>query len=226
MIQPVALREEDARAKPILFSAPMVRAILDGRKTQTRRICKTQPETAIGSCHWSDTGWAIENPTGSCSCKPVRVRYAVGDVLWVRETWATAAFWNNYPPSDLPRGTAIWYRADNEVQAMDKWRPSIFMPRWASRITLEVTGVRVERLQEISTEDAMAEGIPQTSGKAARLGLPGSDAPGHEWDNRTSIENYAGLWNSINGKGSWESNPWVEVYEFRRVDARAYLGMG
>jgi hypothetical protein len=169
------------KERPILFSAPMVLAILEGRKTQTRRVVKKQ--------HGQP-----------------------GDRLWVRETWAAGA--DDGPveltckPSEMdPLKTSIYFRACKFPQSAFCWRPSIFMPRWASRITLEITGVRVERLQDISGNDVLAEGVD--NGKS-------NTAMGKSWESMQRMA-YADLWERINGPGSWSLNPWVWVIEFRRI---------
>ncbi len=198
------------KERPILFSAPMVRALLDGSKTQTRRIVKPQPEDS-----WVDDGHG--NPTQCPYGDPV-------DRLWVRETWQ---YWD-WTEDGMPW---IKYRADDSIKFFDstipeewaerveniwaelsedlnylidnaardqKWRPSIFMPRWASRITLEITGVRVEPLRDISMQDAFAEGCMLSTSKTEPL-------------------DYQNLWDTINGKGSWDANPWVWVIEFKMI---------
>ena len=171
---------------PILFSAPMVRAILEGCKTQTRRVINAK---RAGHC-----------PYG-----------APGDRLWVRETWATVATYDHLKPSLIPKGDALWpvvyYAAYPEAAAWHspnrgRVRPSIFMPRWASRITLEITGIRVERVQSIKTSDIVAEGVsPDESylGSANRYRHP-----------------FVELWDSINYKRGygWDQNPWVWVISF------------
>jgi hypothetical protein len=169
------------KERPILFSGQMVNAIRDGRKRQTRRKLKGRLDLDFKNTIAAVT---IDCPYG----KP-------GDKLWCRETWA--------PHSDMPR-SAI-YRCDRGGDYQDnvtpnfRWRPSIFMPRWASRILLEITAVRIERLQDISNADALAEGVE----------LRGEMRP---W----AI--YRELWESINGRGSWEVNPWVWVIEFRVLE--------
>jgi hypothetical protein len=166
------------KERPILFSGPMVRAILEGRKTQTRRIVKPQP-LCIASGEWIMNGSACKYG------KP-------GDRLWVRETW--------WAPRDDVRGEYkreyIKYAATLDGMGQPTWKPSIHMPRWASRINLEVVSVRVERLQNISEEDARAEGI---------------------WQPNWPLS-WRQLWESINGAGSWEANPWVWVVEFKRIE--------
>jgi hypothetical protein len=200
--------------RPILFSAEMVQALLDGRKTQTRRKVKL---TADGHAQAPSKylRWYPTDPGALQAC-----RYGQpGDLLWVRETWG--AVW----PADEPvplRQCEIEYRADLPPGCTDnpgewpadegngpevpKWRPSIHMPRWASRITLEVKGVRVERLQDISEDDARAEGVKPLD-YAAHHVAAGCGA-------RIAFEQ---IWNSINGPGAWEANPWVWVVSFERV---------
>lgn len=193
------------KERPILFSAPMVRALLGGTKTQTRRAVNPQQ-----AGNWSPKDSVIPSPYG----RP-------GDRLWVRESFRNdpASIFNGYGYN----GANLVYRADAPTptdRPGSPWRPSIYMPRWASRITLEITRVRGERLQAISNADARAEGIPQTYGDLCpelQFLCPGPD---HEYANRTSAENFAILWDSINGKRGfgWASNPWVWVIEFRRVE--------
>lgn len=181
---------------PILFSGPMVQAILDGRKTMTRRVIK-MPKWAQ-ECN-EDYEFEIDDDIPYSICKKTGCLAAIdcpygfpGDRLWVRETFC----------KDLDHN--VFYKADNMPPWEDtKWKPSIFMPRWASRITLEITNVRVERLQEISGKDILAEGLD------VKFTIPGSfDA----------LERFHGLWDSINGKKyPWSSNPWVWVIEFKRI---------
>ncbi|OUM00532.1 hypothetical protein [Variovorax sp. JS1663] len=220
---------QPAKERPILFSAPMVRALQAGTKTQTRRVMARQKQHAFtdytlfgqrghpddeAACRggWAQPWVAVEHapdwPDGKedrCHCPYARAR---GDRLWVRET---------HRAEELPDGLdGIRYLADdafrpiegkNDVDAWLKLRdyggrkganvPGIHMTRWASRILLEVTRVRVERLQDISEADALAEGV---------AGHP--DGPWHA---------YRSLWTLINGAGSWAANPWVWVVEFRRI---------
>lgn len=207
-----------SREIPILFSAPMVRAILSGAKTQTRRILKQQPDyRGSDGCESDPDGWGWENDMGDhVPVRSARVRWAVGDRLWVRETWCAVndtAYggekWVDYRATpkfnaDHPAG---WENDPSDPIAL-KWRPSIFMPRWASRITLDVTGVRVERLQDITEADAVAEGCGwlDTGNSADNDLLVGDPVP-----------TYSRLWDHINGAGSWDANPWVVAIEFRRV---------
>jgi len=184
------------KERPILFSGPMVRAILDGRKTQTRRVVKPQ-EHAL---QWPACGCAT--PYG-----------APGDRLWVRETFTCVA-----GPNILP-GRVV-YRAD-EPELDVRWTPSIHMPRYRSRITLEVISVRVEPLNNISATDAIAEGI-EPYGQLIGLSvyttfrdyLTGAK-------DRAARQSFETLWESINGTGSWDANPWVWVVEFRRLEGGA-----
>lgn len=200
------------KERPIIFSAPSVRAILAGRKTMTRRPVKlpeiiSEPGDADAtSIGWIDHhesgpgwhGWMTEYPEeGSL---PLRRPYgAPGDRLWVRETWA--------PKAIDPECTVVAYRATDDA-CNGPWRTSIHMPRWASRITLEITGVRVERLQGISSDDCIAEGVGDPVGTPLRYG-----SVTEEWNRRT----FQWLWKSINGPGSWAENPWVWVLSFKRV---------
>lgn len=201
--------------RPILFSGPMVRALLDGRKTQTRRIfvppAPYAPHDDIG----------VEVAVGS-----IAPRIKAGDRLWVREA--------HYKTDDGDYERAVCAVDDDEVRdhlaTIDRlkashpqvdWgrharlRPGIHMPRWASRLTLTVTDVRVQRLQDISEEDAEAEGYPSPEQRAKSGVAEIRDAYPIAW--------YSWLWDSINGAGSWEANPWVAAYSFtverRNIDA-------
>ena len=209
------------KERPILFSGPMVRAILEGRKTQTRRIVKPQPHTSLNDGEPCGLGWHTPKvtmerwQTAETFSKELSRHCPYGkpgDRLWVRETFADVG----WPPT----GPQYVYRADpdsgdNDVQ---KWRPSLFMPRAASRITLEVVSVRVERLNAISEEDAKAEGAEEISLESqesineTRYG-PGLTDNGY-YPEVSYAEGYQRLWESINGPGSWNANPWVWVVEF------------
>lgn len=175
---------------PIIFSGPMVRAILEGRKTQTRRVAKYH--TDVRYCQYGTTG----------------------DRLWVRENWnaqnQSGQWWHEVKRDERPLHNWAW---TNPVfpayeSTPPRWLPSIHMPRAASRITLEVTGVRVERVQDISEDDARAEGVAPS--------IVGGDMGGIEYR-----AGYQSLWDSINSKRGfgWDANPWVWVVEFRRVEA-------
>jgi hypothetical protein len=193
----------DMSEKPILFSGPMVRAIMDGSKTMTRRIVKPQPppETLEMRLHgdewlpcWEDDDYAGCYVAHGDMGHRRRCPYGrPGDRLWVRETFQD----DSGLEFDMPMCV---YRATDNTAAT-RWRPSIHMPRWASRITLEVVAVRVERLNDISAYDAISEGIDLTGAT-----------------DRAARQSFQLLWESINGAGSWAANPWVWVVEFRRVE--------
>lgn len=203
--------------RPILFSAPMVRALLAGTKTQTRRGVKP----ALSEREWveqRDSGGFWRCADGEPTCHtgvwetheyaqqyPIVCPYGQpGDRLWVRET-------------HMDLGACYLYRADAGAELeraiaapRQPWRPAIHMPRFASRITLEVSGVRVERLQDISQDDARAEGAPPSH--------PSIDAVSREFGYPDFPRSwYAQLWEQINGPDSWAANPWVWVVEFKRV---------
>ncbi len=221
--------------RPILFSAPMVRAILAGTKTQTRRAIKPLPLRVNHGTNEMEVD--TEAMTDGRIMKLNRFGQP-GDRLWVRETFycdhcfypegtPPSCYWDGpnpraaHTPEQLAKERsdmleAMYYRADGEPEfeapeGPTPWRPSIHMPRWASRITLEVTGVRVERLQDISEADAIAEGVnvhPDHHGKPrANICSP--------------VQAYRDLWESINGQGSWAVNPWVWVISFHRLEANA-----
>lgn len=207
------------KERPILFSSPMVRAILEGRKTMTRRVVKLR--------HGADVV-----VTNGQVLKPARVDFAayvdcpfgkVGDRLWVREAWRTVAEANDLAPRNLSAAHRFWYEADApHPLGYGKLRPSIHMPRIASRILLEITGVRVERLQNISEADAQAEGVERVVAGVGwrRYCDPDSEEVGVPpcGDARRSFRS---LWKFINGDESWNANPWVWVVEFRRRHARS-----
>lgn len=264
------------KERPILFSAPMVRALLDGNKTQTRRVLKRQPDEH----HWQRLPGYELKPSKIVTINDrsaVKFYHAIpqnrewdtaldwllcqyghpGDRLWVREAWGyfdpdgTGEDYDRdhneegksgpctaYSAEMLQEGSPLrdyWrrriaYKATFAEQKYgmgpvgpSRWRPSIHMPRWASRITLEITGVRVERLQAISMHDVGEEGIgalledPDSkpgqafsqAEHAAIAGFPGRITP--------EVKGYAALWEQINGAGSWDANPWVWVVEFKNV---------
>lgn len=222
------------KERPILFSGPMVRAILGGQKTQTRRVEPLFPMNrghvqmlSDGRAEWSPDGGFDR---GVIAAKP---KYGVaGDRLWVKETFRLAVMLDGKSPHDVEglsdeanyreAWAPLMYLADGEKRwcsdgrlaafggVMGRLRPSIHMPRWASRITLEVVSVRVERLQEISGDDAFAEGVGQ------KIGMPlvhGHATP--EWNRRA----FEALWDKINAERGfgWDANPWVWAIEFRRT---------
>lgn len=199
------------KERGILYSAPMVLAKLAGVKTQTRRMLKPQP--VVRPIGW---GKFDDNPKMRIRCP-----YGYpGDRLWTRETWAVRRDRDEVKIRDLdPKLDGPWYRADGEepggcAGGIGKWRPSIFMPRWASRLLDEIVSVRVERLQDISEADAKAEG-------AAWRISPGGDHAGAFEHEATPIgyrNHYRDVWESINGAGSWEANPFVWVVETKPVE--------
>ena len=202
--------------RPIIFCGEMVRAILDGRKTQTRRIIKRParldaryyPLRAAGRYWWGyegfSTGLELVSPYG----------YPLASRLWVRETWAVAPI-------------AIHYRADNgfvsfpdeprlfEYASTKGWRPSIHMPRWASRLTLRVTDVRVQRVQDISEEDAIAEGVERVGDRYKGY----MQVFGEDYCPATAKTAFSQLWEVLNAKRGygWDANPWVWAISFERV---------
>lgn len=247
------------KERGMIFNSEMVRAILDGRKTQTRRIMKVQPESnqlglllITDSTKHSDIGkyhWAESNATGNhVRSKLFSSQFgAVGERIWVRETWAILGNedgcyvdWEDNLCKGDERSAARIYRASCEQRPGDyglwsipddaywkphtkehkfegAWRPSIHMPRWASRILLEITDVRVERLNAISEEDARAEGI--IDGGCLNCGEP--EPCGCANPEPDATDAFAYLWQSIYGQDNWNANPWVWVIEFKRVEGGA-----
>lgn len=227
------------KERPILFSPPMVRAILEDRKTQTRRAVRKQfaPDAEPAEVPaTSPEGWQISghsglwwDDAGACFDDAIRCPYGQpGDRLWVRETWQGPLVddFESYlaDPDKFKKPEFCEYAADGgpapEFVTLDdeleqRWRPSIHMPRWASRILLEVVSLRVERLADISKDDAMAEGIVlQPDG-----GFGLADSTHYNFSDPT--DSYCSLWESINGDGSWLLNPWVWVVEFKRLKGGA-----
>jgi len=202
------------KERPILFSGDMVRAILDGRKTQTRRILKSQAAKDCLIYHRPDGLYIWTTCGGVGVGLPFKCPYGrIGDRLWVRETWMCSTY-DNYGQG--PETRIFFYRADQWTEddfieweksngkfPPTKWKPSIFMPRKASRITLEITNVRFERLQDIDDEQSGKEGIRYFKYK------------GPYCDPGKLI--FKQLWESINGTDSWDANPWVWVIEFRQI---------
>lgn len=209
--------------KPILFSAPMVLALLAGTKTQTRRLLAPGAERLIcRTCGCSEKEWK----NSGCKCErgdlqwtPCDLpRYRVGDVLWVREAWQSDTNVNHLPPRDIPKESPVWYPADDgssfvtdwSIRSTSKTRPGMFMPRWASRITLRVTEVRVQRLRDISRDEAIAEGIQRVTG-LANFWAAGVDAKA----TMSPESAFAVLWDSLNAaRAPWSSNPFVAAYTF------------
>ena len=180
------------KEKPILFTGEMVRALLDGKKSQTRRVIKPQPNE--GGLRYCDiaTEWLDENDY------EYKCPYEVGTRLWVREAWHALDVCNKFKPRELAVETNIFYSCDKpqyNTTNLGKYRHARFMPRWASRITLEVTDVRAENLVTLSYNDAIKEGFD-------------------------SIKSFKAYWDKINKKRgfSWQSRPWVWIYEFKRSE--------
>lgn len=195
--------ETRMRDHPIIFTGPMVRALLDGSKTQTRRILKPQPT------HCNPAGIPRRaRPDGPSDMIPC-LYGKPGDRLWVRETLGHHVDKGHYyTATGMHVGPLLDYELEPSPSVGIPARaiPSIQMPRWASRILLEIVSVRVERLNDCSDADARAEGTPG-----------GHDViPSYNY-NATPSEHYSHLWESINGAGSWAVNPWVWVIEFKRV---------
>lgn len=222
------------KERPILFTGPMVRAILEGRKTVTRRVVKPQPDF-LGSM--VDPNTPFKTLDAGLHARITCPYGEPGDRLWVRETWTDVNMcgapalayradedirdlmeepgflddrgaFNYDDPRVKPYPFACWYAELDQA----RWRPSIHMPRWASRILLEITAVRVERLQDISEEQALAEGVHGEPCDHARqacsdIGCWGDTAKGA----------FGFLWEQLNGAGAWQANPWVWVVEFKRV---------
>lgn len=225
------------RSRPILFSAPMVLRLLDGSKTKTRRAVKGKPLRWINWFSDEDNNdkpgfledghsgpglyaYSLNYPDEGCALL-VCPHGAPGDRLWVKETWATEKRYDKRPPSRVPKTARVHYLADGSKPAWSgRTRVSIHMVRWASRITLELTDVRVERLTDISEVDASAEGI-QRLATTKRNGWPTGGFWGIEGvtdtDWRDPRDAFCQLWESINGPGSWAENPWVWALTFKRV---------
>lgn len=225
----------ETRERPILFSGPMVRAILDGRKTQTRRVVKwANQEHALVRLRdryaapvrdgigltWIPFGGSPEVPMPPEKISELSPYGSLGDRLWVRETWATEPQFDNRAPADIPATAHDVSRvlfAGGFVRSYHKLRPSIHMPRWASRLTLEITGVRVERLQVISEDDARAEGVKPSDACIVFQAINSAThrrAPDLE---NTARGAYACLWDALNAKRGygWDVNPWVWVISFK-----------
>lgn len=255
------------KERPILFSTSMVQAILEGHKTQTRRIIRVPPLDFLPSYKFG-VGVGLNNtwtwwytPDPAESAKPFRCKYGIpGDQLYVRESWRIVGWGEGDWKIEYKDGTSKWFDCPEEVtevwesehciQCSDdcdkaglligpddtyilkdgivptRWRPSIHMPRWASRIQLEIVSVRADRLQEISRDDAFCEGIspinPYKTDPDLPPGLP-AVFPDYQdkrnWFMADPVRSFQSLWDSINaGRGfGWDTNPWVWVIEFRRI---------
>ena len=218
------------KERPILFNAEMVQAILSGRKTQTRRVIQSPARTMQannincisyrepGDKWYQDYVFSMRDRSGTWQDYTKEQFLAKcplgqpGDQLWVRETFATG----------LCTKTTLAYKATHKAEDLEegwlekiKWRPSIHMPRWASRIQLKISNVGVQRLQDISSGDAVREGICQLPASGRYCINPGDQYFGGA--SHSAKEVYSWLWESIYGEGSWGANPWVWVIEFERV---------
>lgn len=182
------------RERPILLNGDMVRAVLNGSKTQTRRILTPHQLKMIEAAAHAGECYPLESGHQHANSQSYYREWCPfglpGDRLWVREAWA------RYNIDQNSHDMAYRATTPDDWPKEGRWRPSIHMPRWASRITLEITGVRVERLQDINAEDAAAEGIT----------------------GRAKMHDFGVLWSSIYGDESWQANPWVWVIEFKRVE--------
>lgn len=211
-------------SKPILFSGEMVKAILEGRKTQTRRVMKPQPE-CIGALESTPGGELVYLYPHGDGEKTYFCKFPYAHQLWVRETWKdneNAVYAEQvYSRGRRHAAPRFIYKADQIAETHGDWKPSIFMPRQASRITLEVVNVRVERVQEITKEDAKAEGASNVWRWDAKR-----NAEHPEYFSRSVLNpyvaNYSVLWDEINAKRGfgWDVNPWVWVVEFKVLEVR------
>lgn len=256
-----------SKERPILFNGDMVRAILEGRKTQTRRIIKNATGAfwdhgaykplvgGDGIVGWHDQGYRVYFKGDGAPC-PSCPFGQPGDLLWGRETWARGwAFGGELCAFYRADGTGLVGSESRPVAKVKageygipsvgpdatapincKWNPSIHMPRWASRLTLEITNVRVERLKSISQEDAKAEGAKYTNNGRREWAKhiatdAGADAVGgmrEGWSHTGETEecrclasarsSFINLWESVHGPGSWDANPWLWVIEFRKKE--------
>jgi hypothetical protein len=233
------------KSRPILFSAPMVRALLAGTKTQTRRLVKPQPPFGcrylINGANNAALCQSLDNPAVWVPPTPSSVDHRLpcpygrpGDRLWVKETWRTVRSLDHVKPTALAAGAPIQYDADLWQPGFGlidpgKTRVSLHLCRHLSRIDLEIAEIRVERLQSISEADAISEGIEQRESSAWKNYLFETAHPKRGkaiTDEQHRImgyvdprESYRSLWEKINGAGSWALNPWVWVVSFKRVEA-------
>lgn len=223
--------------RPILFSGPMVRSLCDDRKKQTRRLVNVRPEVppAPGDKWYRDRThdakdgeWSLWRPNVGTVARWTCPYGVPGDLLWVRESWSVGACADGFKPTELHPPTwlrtngGLWLEGQepaSPISRRGKHRPSMFMPRWASRLTLAITDVRIERLHDISEHDAIEEGVCSF--------LESTDRPG-SWtglsqDDRngmvrvvfgSAVKAYQALWESINSAASWDANPWVVAVTF------------
>jgi hypothetical protein len=203
---------------PILFSAPMIRALLEGRKTMTRRVMKQQPSPSWRPFSYGEVhkmingepsedhviGWGPSNEDGD---EAYPLKYLIGQRRWVKEKWRTEVRYDQTKPINLPLDAPIGFDADYDMESNDgfrgKSRSSRFMPKFASRLTLAVTDVKVERVQDISQEDAMNEGAEFTPYMNSAYEADGD-----------YITDFQNIWNTIHGPDAWQRNDWVEAVTF------------
>ncbi|MBP3955479.1 hypothetical protein J8F10_09315 [Gemmata sp. G18] len=213
------------KARPIPFSAPMVRALLDGRKSQTRRVVKPQPDQSLDYVRmmfdWNGKAQAeFETPPGyhtPLMYHPLCPYGKPGDLLWVKEAWRAKHWWDDHPPREITDQSPIDYKPYEDGGEWGRARHARFMLRRMSRMTLEITTVRVERLEDISEADAKAEGfspgwmgdaLPETPiGGGFTISSPGTYA--------SSAGHFQAYWCELHGYDAWEASPWVWVLEFK-----------
>jgi len=195
--------------KPILFSTPMVEAIEAGRKTQTRRLVNPQPNGSDVSRIGGTKNYSIFNPG---DCFQIKPKFNIGDILWVREKWRK---------NDTPTGFPYHHYADDTIYTdrdNEKWKPSLFMPKQACRLFLEVTDIKIEKLNTISPEDAEREGIEHLGGDIWKDYMNKKCFPEFmQGSTFTRTSSFKSLWEKINGVESWEANPYVWVITFKVV---------
>lgn len=189
--------------KSRIFKPELAQAIFEGRKTQTRRIIKPQPP------EWFKVYWPPKEGDWICGVHHTGESYdlksplQVGDRFYVKETWATAEIFDSFKPSEIPKTAKAFYKDNPNLLIAGKWRSPLFMPEWAARSICEVTGVRVEQVQDITEEDAIAEGAEPENAQV--------NCEGGAYKN-----GFVNIWNEIHGEDSWDNNPWVWVYEFKK----------
>ena len=213
-----AIAQAQRRDRPILFSAPMIRALLDGRKTETRRVLKPQPqpfmvkdgtttrECDVGLMHIEGDPWP--RITLGRVVTPQEVRCRPGMLLWVRETWKPHSIYADMKPRDMPQAKTFYRTDDAYAPSNTPWITSIHMPRWASRITLLVREVRVERVQGITEAAAIAEGCQ-----------PHANSQTIDCDTPDLRDDFRRLWNSLHARDGygWYANPWCVVTRFEAI---------
>jgi len=197
----------------ILFKPDMIQAIIEGRKTQTRRL------GGLKEINKTPDIWECLNPTathlvtfyneGTAFCTRVKPPYQAGETVYIKEAWRTRVAFDGFRPSQIPDDAFILFKGEESSLVNGRWRSPLHLRGVHARYFLEITDVRAERLQEITEEDAKAEGVEYTEWFIPNLGLDGKD----------NLRAFYYLWNSIN-KEKWESNPWVWVYTFRNKEGK------